>query len=66
MDFKTPTPKKVIIRQLSGGSYKTGGKSGLSIIDKPLNTQEELAKVVTVVSIIAITALTGNHNKNFI
>jgi len=31
-DFKTPTPKKVIIRQLSGGSYKTDGDAGLSNI----------------------------------
>jgi hypothetical protein len=31
-DFKTPTPKKVIIRPLSGGSYKTGGDAGLSNI----------------------------------
>jgi len=30
--FKTPTPEKVIIRQLSGGSYKTGGDAGLSNI----------------------------------
>jgi len=30
--FKTPTPKKVIIRPLSGGSYKTDGDAGLSNI----------------------------------
>jgi hypothetical protein len=30
--FKTLTPEKVIIRQLSGGSYKTDGDAGLSNI----------------------------------
>jgi hypothetical protein len=40
------------------GQPQTGGKSGLSIIDKPVNTQKELAKIANV--------KTGTYTPSFI